>query len=288
MQLDIPESDILYHYCSTKTFESIITSKKIRLSSLAQANDAKEGKVLRDELSCYLLQHGLSELKLLEFNKQLDALFSDFGVGFAFCLSRRRDSLSQWRGYADDAYGVAIGFSKKSLHRLAQEPQSPSEPSPALIEVKYNKLDQFHAETFSLIADHLKRGGLDYHGMGHGGGHQMGKDTSSDLVVSCLKLYYGLFHYKSASFEEEEEWRLLLQFTEKQNFKSEWRGYHPTRGRLVPFVNVDLKKLPDPIATVVLGPNHTTPIPVIERFLRDHNFHSTRVVPSNVTYRTQN
>ena len=39
-------------------------------------------------------------------------------VGVGFCLSEEGDLLSQWRGYAADASGVVIGFSRNYLDWL--------------------------------------------------------------------------------------------------------------------------------------------------------------------------
>ena len=35
---------------------------------------------------------------------------------YCFCMSELPDSLGQWRAYADDGRGVAIGFSREFLH----------------------------------------------------------------------------------------------------------------------------------------------------------------------------
>lgn len=50
-------------------------------------------------------------------------------VGLGFCLSAKGDLLSQWRGYAGNATGVAIGFSGKYLKRLSGANKDPGYPS---------------------------------------------------------------------------------------------------------------------------------------------------------------
>ena len=39
---------------------------------------------------------------------------------FCVCFSESRDQLSQWRGYAQDGNGMAIGFDKGILEKLNQ------------------------------------------------------------------------------------------------------------------------------------------------------------------------
>jgi hypothetical protein len=46
--------DILYHYCSVDTFQSIILSKTLWLSDLSKSNDSKEGKIAVERLSQWL------------------------------------------------------------------------------------------------------------------------------------------------------------------------------------------------------------------------------------------
>ena len=46
-------------------------------------------------------------------------LFEKTFDGLGFCLSEKCDLLSQWRGYAEDGTGVAIGFSVEYLKWLS-------------------------------------------------------------------------------------------------------------------------------------------------------------------------
>src|SRR5271154_3613127 len=101
---------ILYHYCSNSSFLSIIGSSGIRASEFSLSNDHLEGKwskrLLNDfcskKVGMQLIQRGL----LLE---QFDGLLEYFGA-VGVCLSEDGDLLSQWRGYAADGGGIAIGF----------------------------------------------------------------------------------------------------------------------------------------------------------------------------------
>jgi hypothetical protein len=63
--------EILYHYCSTEAFHSIVTTHSIRLSDLWLSNDSMEGKMVTealvrlakrdkcDPVTILLLQHSL-------------------------------------------------------------------------------------------------------------------------------------------------------------------------------------------------------------------------------------
>ena len=50
-----------------------------------------------------------------------NGVYSNFSMKtFWFCFSESKDKLSQWRGYAQDGKGIAIGFNKDVLEELNQ------------------------------------------------------------------------------------------------------------------------------------------------------------------------
>lgn len=119
---DRPE--VLYHYCSVATFFNIIKNKSIWLSDISKSNDSEELKwfmksfeiLIKDVWQEYLnkrLSAGKgddpAEMQCL-FSEIEEVLHSEVAKSWAFCLSEKRDDLGQWRGYADDGSGVAIGF----------------------------------------------------------------------------------------------------------------------------------------------------------------------------------
>jgi hypothetical protein len=107
------QSDLIYHYCSVDSFFKIIESKSIWLSDSDYMNDSYEGKwvdkLVENALSRIGKQDKISEFKKNYNNEKAKKYY-------LFCLSKNGDQLSQWRGYADDGKGVAIGFSRKSLN----------------------------------------------------------------------------------------------------------------------------------------------------------------------------
>jgi hypothetical protein len=120
--------DILYHYCSTASFHAIIQSRALWLSALSLSNDTMEGKLVARAIERLAegdcLDH--KNVRLLRIGIQsLTGIFD----GLGFCLSEKRDLLSQWRGYAGNATGVAIGFSAEYLTWLSHEKRIPNNPA---------------------------------------------------------------------------------------------------------------------------------------------------------------
>lgn len=115
--------ETLYHYCSNHAFVEIIKNRKIWLSSLLLSNDTLEGKLASDIFAALLNREGsTSDVKQLLI-KQVEFL-ERVCEGTGFCLSEEGDLLSQWRGYAENASGVSIGFSKQYLVNVIAQNQS--------------------------------------------------------------------------------------------------------------------------------------------------------------------
>ena len=107
----------LYHYCSNYAFHEIIKNKHLRLSLLSQSNDTKEGQHVVDAATAIIPDDKPHKEEIL---KELRTTISSIQA-IGFCLSTIPNSLSQWRAYASDAQGVAIGFDKEALNVATEQ-----------------------------------------------------------------------------------------------------------------------------------------------------------------------
>jgi hypothetical protein len=73
-----------------------------------------EGKLVTEILALLAKDDGLDETDTQRLQQSAAGL-EEVIDGLGFCLSEDGDLLSQWRGYAADASGVSIGFSKEYL-----------------------------------------------------------------------------------------------------------------------------------------------------------------------------
>ena len=115
------EEEILYHYCDTETFFNIIKNAKLWLSDIEKSNDYQECVICRELVNKKIKEYLHIDKQALE---AWEALY-DTGVKFNFssrtfcvCFSESENQLSQWRGYAKNGKGLAIGFDKKILEKL--------------------------------------------------------------------------------------------------------------------------------------------------------------------------
>ena len=118
------EKRIYYHYCSVDTFFNIMQTSTIRLGNPLFMNDSAEIICLLELLKNYVAKNKNCPeiLKKWSLIKQMiNKLLQKIDLPFIFCLSKGNDVLSQWRSYADDGKGVAIGIDVNRLLKLDTE-----------------------------------------------------------------------------------------------------------------------------------------------------------------------
>ena len=116
-----PEDEAtIYHYCNAETLRAILTTKTLRFGDVNMMNDYRESawgyKIFLETANELLaLSKEVPELKKIDqhFLDQVDKILSSSQLHvhpFTASLSKNPDVLSQWRAYADNGRGFAIGF----------------------------------------------------------------------------------------------------------------------------------------------------------------------------------
>lgn len=285
----------LYHYCSSAAFHAIVDNKTIRLSSLSLSNDTLEGKLVAKTIE-RLAQHDQIPPVKVKLLIEMVQFFDSIYDGLGFCLSEERDLLSQWRGYADDGYGLSIGFSTEYLTSLSNTFKNTERSGFSLEAVQY-ELSEHESEvtpTYQEAKRLIEKGAFDF--SGYRGlldnrtdeeirvEKQRTEATWRQLSMTLLMLFPQLYVLKSPAFREEREWRLLSHLVHSDG--KEDCSYRTVRDRVIPFRTYELTPLTrSAITEVLLGPKHMTPIPVIEGFLRRHGFPDVHVHRSDASYR---
>lgn len=279
----------LFHYCSTATFYNITRNRSIWLSSLSSSNDTQEGKTLSlvlRRLGHALKFHHTRIEDLVDSFRQLEDQMDCLGL----CLSREGDMLSQWRGYANDAAGVAIGFSERLFQLMSADNGTPSHAR--LHRVVYDEQEQLDLlrSRFDPILSLVESGALEPSTLLGFDSSKFGSydeavraqaRASTALREEIQRLVDLLYVTKNPAFKEEMEWRYIREI-DKSYLTCSFRS----RGEaLVPYLNLKFPgNLEFPFDCVMVGPRNPTPIPVIEAFLRDQQIFCP-VIPSTATYR---
>lgn len=104
---------IYYHYCSVDTFFNILQTGTIRFGNPLNMNDSAEIVWLLEMVKDFVSKEGVynSILECWDLIENISkTLLQEMDCPYIFCLSKDKDVLSQWRSYANDGKGVAIGF----------------------------------------------------------------------------------------------------------------------------------------------------------------------------------
>jgi hypothetical protein len=284
---------LLYHYCGVDAFLSIVKKQELWLSSLNQSNDSMEGKLALQRLQEVLEQKNLNDATIKQVNRAWDNISSKIEC-CGLCLSNKNDLLSQWRGYASNGAGFAIGFVPTRLrnlefpreYKLTGSPFWDAIPvlhdviydAPAQQQIVRNLVDAMWPHLQAIASEH---GNIVTGLLGplyDDKSRTLARGLISQTMLQWLPQAYTL---KGKAFEEESESRLIYVAPLLPRVH-EYR----TRGHMiVPFVRALMPgDLQSPIAHVMLGPTNPTPERVVESFLRDNNLHHVKVQRSDATY----
>lgn len=280
--------DTVYHYCSIETFFSIITTKKLWLTYSNNTNDYLENRWIDTYINGYVRQN-LNDTNKDLFQKVLLNYQINKIPTFICCFSEDGDMLSQWRAYANDGLGVSIGFNVKYFmesHNIRYGfPYATAainkSRSISLNKIIYDKATQKQKveEIFSNLSDI--------------------NDTYYDSVALPLaKLAY---IFKSPSFYEEKEWRIIhtpLLFGDRTSKVTSSKGmivgsisdccFRYTSSTISPYFTLPIYEKENnvhPINEIIIGPKSKLERDCLMMFLEENKFWGISVKNSEIPYR---
>lgn len=277
---------LLYHYCSTQTGLAILQSRTFRLSALSAANDSMEGRVLGRVFAQLLSATGLPP-DVVDVASVIVEGYPDSTEGFAFCLSEKGDTLSQWRAYGADGSGISIGFSAeflgkdfgqvnfgtqffelKKIEYGEDKLRRTLQPFADEVAEKFAKYGSFvrlgdgvtRGQALSALADRT----ADVQGLFEGDSSDTA-DILSQLLKTLAPLHFRIYETKPLSFSEECEWRLVRY---RHRVALPEVEYFADKYTIKPFISC---LIADPareaIREVVLGPKHSSKPDWVRAFL---------------------
>lgn len=253
-----------------------------------------EGRLVTQTFERLLSQSTVSTEEIEEIRKALH-LIEDLFDGLGFCLSKKPDLLSQWRGYADDGQGLSIGFTKAYLEEL-RESKEDGEPSFNIGKVLYEPAEHEAAlqPTYDKIMQLVESGKLKKPKLGFrssvNGGWQKHQDEYQQAIRTLtdsllLSTFFRIHMLKNKAFAEEAEWR-LVSYLFKDKDSGDSANFRTAGNRLIPYREIKLKPLSTKaISEVYIGPKNITPTFVIEKFLYLNGFQDVSVKRSAASYR---
>lgn len=262
-----------YHYCDIDACFNILRTGQLWLSGVNNMNDHAELRwTYRKLAQCLDRRAGRVPAA------QLDRLWDAFQAGgcrpFICAFSEGGDLLSHWRGYADEGYGLSIGFDARWLPPL-REPEQLDFNRPdnlGLYPVVYDEQEQ--ERRLEQLLDEALRDG--------------------DLVGATALFNAYAVTFKNPAFAEERELRLVhiphLRLSREQGL--EVQAISPLRQRIL---NKRLYtyfeyRLPEqsgasPILELVLGPKCEADDYDLRLLLASHGYPGVRIRRSAATLR---
>ncbi len=211
---------IVYHYCSVETMMSILSNHTLRATNIKKSNDYHEvvsciptfQKAFTDACQEFRSYYRDSAFDLFVNNFDLDntiesLINNDSLTYYCVCFSEEKDLLSQWRGYADDAKGVAIGFDEHFFSQFTNYCHIKYHP------IRYDRINickdlkSYFLNQFELVKQNADAGPSDF--------------DYINIAESFLStMVYNAIFCKDDSFSEEREYRIVYYpFGEIRNLK---------------------------------------------------------------------
>ena len=323
------KNNILYHYCSNEKAYNILKGKTIRLSDIIKSNDSFEMNILFPEFFDELLniyndfngfdyefcynkkrnsiawQHFVKDLE-----KEVTKLIHSGNIStYVVCFSEEGDLLSQWRGYANDAQGVALGFDFNMLEKYAQNSSllrlekviylSPEERKQLI----YNSAKEILFIINTVLNAKMEGNVIIEDGL------EFGNYIYENIRFNILQQINETVCYKMNGFKEECEWRLYLdnpinKETDKVElvkmlgndeqwnqvaleFINERLNFQVTSKNIVPYLEIsfsEIDKTNKLIKEIIAGPCNQISEVDMNLFLKKYNIVECAFNPSQVNY----
>lgn len=301
----------IYHYCSLESFLNIVKSKKLYLSSTTCMNDYLESRWIKNSINKFTKEIWKKDKAKWLFVNPVKKLISQYlDGGFIASFSQHEDMLSQWRGYACDGTGVAIGINTKTLKAIHHQ----SNYNLSLNKVIYNQTEQqetvneiFHryynlANTKDVSADAKKlnhiyslkmklhervkisnvlTGNLNYTEQRNYFMHK----CAAELLTLSLS-------FKNNAFLEESEYRIcyfpdfksLEKTSEIFPLFINAREFRISNNRIIPFYSANFSTITNFFSEIVLGPKCKVDTKIIRNLLKNYEMGNPKIKKSKASY----
>ncbi len=316
----------LFHYCSNNKCFSILDSGVIRLSDIQKSNDYKElslffpkifdcledlyrQKPFRFKFAGKTGTEAFEELLDNSYEMWSDSFLTGEFSNFVLCFSEKSDSLSQWRGYADNGKGCCIGFSLEKLEQycLSSNNVLRLEKVVYLVDDGINQVINDVAKDILYELRGLRRWIIDNKTHDDNDPHTDGLlQYNFDEMLEAA--FIDSLRYKSFAFNEENEWRIFFRrpayknpewvnndgeialrggagFADTIKFLNKKVEFLKTEDDLIPYCPIRFDEFENnPVSSVWVGPKSQIRSSDLELFLKIKGYSRTKIKKSKITY----
>lgn len=274
---------ILYYYCPLDAFVSIIKNKQLWLSCVEDTNDKLELDYASHLVRQFAKKIGKENPELQQKCNDLIAAYKKddwYDSPYIACFSGKGHNLSQWRLYADDAKGMAIGFSGDKLQEKLEinigEYESILKAGYRGYKVKYaNK--KYKDQLYENIKDKLTKKGMIC--MDNLDRRLLTEELCLKDEVFKFEDEYRILYYPKLSKRDESGTALEIS---KDMLSTKKIDFRIRDGKLVSYFKMPIDGC---IESVRLGPKCDCSKSVIQKFLTACGFADVLVKKDSAPYR---
>lgn len=254
---------IYYHYCSVDTFFNIMQTSTLRLGNPLSMNDYSEViwflkliKNYADKKERY--QNILDKWFLIE--SIIKDIMQEIQFPYILCLSKKNDVLSQWRSYADDGKGVAIGTNVDNLLQFSSLLSGKD-----IIYEPQKQMEMINDKNIDGLLDEIE------------------KEFSNNNIKNLHNKVRTLLSYllsdsivcKNPEFREEDEYRILCNLVDSNLEKCKISGikFRTNNECILPYREIYFDKIKySLIENITIGPKSLLNDRNLWLFLRNQGF----------------
>ncbi len=186
---------VIYHYCDVNAFLNIIQHKKLWLSATNNLNDYNEINYFLDKALNRIIK-SVGQDYYYHFQEFWQDRMLNLQTPYICSFSKKGDSLSQWRAYANDGKGFAIGFDRKSFAFDKNIPAKSAklDKSIGIRDVNYDQKKEEQCIEYCIELLHKAF---------------QNKQPNQDSILAAYTLNDFALFSKSDAFYEEDEVRMV-------------------------------------------------------------------------------
>lgn len=311
---------MVYHYCSNETAMSILRSRSIWMSDVQKSNDSTELRLFYPNMHRKIFEKYVNNPFQIEFigRKDEEAIIALLEISdktwerrfeenafsnMITCFSEEKDSLSQWRGYANDGRGCCIGFSREALQGYCNRHSGV---------LRFEKVEYLTEEQIVNIVDQRANFILEFL-KDRINTADISKKTTEEIGfefdIANAVIRTDSLKYKSVCFQEEREWRIF--FTQQAYKNPQWVNrkkedvskesgsfertlamldegieFRWTADDLIPYYPIRFDDFPIfPVCEIWLGPKNKVREADLKLFLSRNGYDDVKIGHSKITYR---
>lgn len=228
---------------------------------------------------------------------------------YVLCFSEVQDSLSQWRGYANNANGYCLGFDFEKIKSYCNKTNGVIQLE-QVIYLEEIGIDRVIRDTAKDILYQLK--GLRKWIVSNMTHDDEDPDTDGLMLFNfdgmLEKAFTESLKYKSYDFHEEREWRMffscpvckephkILKSTENSHlgnqefeknilFLKDKIGFQVTENDIISFCPIYFDEVSNAILTsICIGPKNKTREQDMNLFLKSNGYEKTEIIFSKISY----